>query len=181
MTPALRFKLGKITPSATRRRMGAAWAFLFFAASFASIIADEKPSPRSPEYQLEIWADLDGDGVQDHLVSEPVRDFGQSGGSWEVFLGRKEGGFALAGTIYAHPLALRVERGWDSTRLWIYLKSSGSSGGLGYYTLKAGAITGPKEIEIFPGDGGTDLGNALMELVFAKNERLVAKKKEAAP
>jgi hypothetical protein len=149
---------------------------LFLVLSLSLPPVGAQTAPSADEY-LEITADLDGNGIPDRLMSEPTRDFGMSGGSWEVFLGKKEGGFVFAGRIYAHPLALRVERLSDSVRLWVYLRSSGSSGILGYYELKDGRVGDLTKIEISPGDGGTDLGRTLYESVFPTAKRLMTVKK----
>ena len=140
-----------------------------------SIVAAQAAVP-SNEF-LEINADIDGDGILDRLISEPIRDFGAAGGRWQVLLGKKEGGFVSVGSIFAHPLALRVEKLFDSLRLWVYLKDSGSSGGLGFYVLKEGRISDLKMIDISPGDGGTDLGRSLYSTVFPDELRFTTTKK----
>ncbi len=125
---------------------------------------------------LEINADIDGDGIADRLVSEPIRDFGNAGGHWEVFLGKKEG-LVSVGSIFAHPLALRTEKLFDSVRIWVYSRASGSSGGLGFYVLKEGRLSDLKMIDISPGDGGTDLGRAIYDTVFPPAKRFIPIKK----
>lgn len=148
---------------------------LFLILSFCfPLVGAEIASPVG-EY-LEIDTDIDDDGVRDRLVSEPIRDFGTPGGHWNVFLGKKEG-FVSVGRIFAHPLALRTEKLSDSVRIWVYLRDSSSSGGLGFYVLKEGRISDLKMIGISPGDGGTDLGRAVYETVFPSTKRFIAIKK----
>jgi hypothetical protein len=139
-----------------------------------SLVGAEIPTPAG-EY-LEIDADIDGDGIADRLVSEPIRDFGNAGGHWEVFLGKNEG-LVSAGSIFAHPLALRTEKLFDSVRIWVYSRASGSSGGLGFYVLKDGRISDLKMIDISPGDGGTDLGRTIYDTVFPPEKRFITNKK----
>jgi hypothetical protein len=140
-----------------------------------SLVAAQAAVP-SDEY-LEIDADIDGDGILDRLTSEPIRDFGTDGGHWRVLLGKREGGFVSVGSIFAHPFALRVEKLFDSERLWVYLRDSSSSGGLGFYVLKEGRICDLKMIEISPGDGGIDLGRSLYSTVFPAATRFTSTKK----
>lgn len=142
-----------------------------------SLIGAEIATP-SGAY-LEINADIDGDGIADRLVSEPISDFGSAGGNWEVFLGKKEG-LVSAGSLFAHPMALRTEKLLDYVRIWVYLKSSGSSGALGFYALKEGRISDLKMIVISPGDGGTDLGRAIYATIFPPAERFKTINKTAA-
>ena len=134
-------------------------------------------SPSVDEY-LEINADLNGDGITDRLVSEPIRAFGNSGGNWEVFLGNKKG-LVSVGHIFAHPLALRMEQNGDSVKIWVYLRGGAASGAFGFYVLKEGRISDLKTIEISPGDGGTDLGRALYATVFPSEKRFTTIKKTA--
>ncbi len=150
------------------------WIFLAFSLGLSVIAAEPDPSP--DEY-LEINADIDGDGIADRLVSEPIRDFGTAGGRWHVFIGKKEVGLTAIGEIFAHPLALRSEKLFDSVRLWVYLKDSGSAGSLGFYPLKDGRIGDLRSIEISPGDGGSDLGRAIYDAAFPAALRFTAIKK----
>src|SRR5688572_20249794 len=145
--------------------------FLLFLWVCVPLVAAEVAAPVN-EY-LEIEADIDGDGIRDRLVSEPIRDFGTAGGHWGILLGKKEGGFVSVGRIFAHPLALRVEKLFDSTRLWVYVRDSGSSGGLGFYVLKEGRISDLRMIDVSPGDGGTDLGRAVYDTVFPATKRFI--------
>ena len=61
-----------------------------------------------------VIADIDGDGVDDMLLSQPIRLFGKSHGFWDVYLVRN-GKHVRAGHIYAHPLAISIEsdKDWD--------------------------------------------------------------------
>lgn len=131
-----------------------------------------------PSDLWEIRVDIDGDGITDRIVSEPVGEFGTMGGSWDVFLGLKEGGFRRVGEICAHPLALRIERSGDSIRLWVYLKINGSKGSLGYYALKNGTIGPLQKIEFFP--GATDLCASMYDILFSPEKRCIASKKTSS-
>ena len=101
-----------------------------------------QPDPTGQKKYAErfrILTDLDGDGIDDLLLSGGPESFGSMGGPWEVHLSRK-GEYVRIGEITAHPLAVAIEP--DQARLqkdlklrrhariWAYLKSSGS---LAYY------------------------------------------------
>jgi len=122
-----------------------------------------------------VLVDLDGDGVEDMLLSGSPDEFGTMGGSWTVYLNR-ESDFVEVGEIWAHPMAIAFEPDQARihndpkihrfARIWVYLKSSGSSGGLGYYRVGRESVDKMGGIEIYPGDGGTALGNAIYEATF---------------
>jgi hypothetical protein len=54
-------------------------------------------------------------------------------------------------------------------RIWVYLKSSGSAGRLGYYRVGPSSIAKSEFLEIYPGDGGSPLGNALYQAVLQRS------------
>lgn len=122
-----------------------------------------------------ILTDLDGDKVDDMLLSGGPQTFGTMGGLWEVYLSRN-GEFVRVGEIWAHPKAIAIEpdqarihkdpKTRRYARIWVYLKSGGSAGGFGYYRVGEDSIDEMKRIEIYPGDGGTVLGNAIYEATF---------------
>lgn len=127
----------------------------------------------------EITADIDGDGIADRLTSEPIRSFGSAGGRWQVLLGTGGGGFVAVGMIFADPRALRAEQASDFVRLWVYSKSSGTSGLLGYYVLKDGRVGDFKAVEISPGDGGTEIGRSIYDAVFPVSQRYAVVRKKS--
>lgn len=125
-----------------------------------------------------IRADLDGDGQEDMLLSGPVSEFGKSGGEWMVYVARR-GEFQNLGTLTAHPRALSIEpdhaRNHNSNeerafcRIWVYLQGSADEGAFGYYRIGAKSIKRVIDLELYPGDGGTDLGRAVYAAVFEKS------------
>ena len=122
-----------------------------------------------------ITADLDGDGSEDMLLSEGISHFGKLGGAWGVYL-RQDGDFRRVGELTAHPLAVSIEPDRDRhqreekdryhARVWVYLRDSGSSGGLGYYRVGPHGVSEVLGLTIYPGDGGTDLGRAVYDAVM---------------
>lgn len=128
--------------------------------------------------RLRILADLDGDGVDDMLISGGPETSGTMGRAWTVYLNRN-GGFSPVGNISAHPLAIAIEPDQDRiqadakvrrfARIWVYLKSSGRNGSFGYYRIGTESVDAIKAIEIYPGDGGTDLGRSIYKATFEKS------------
>ena len=54
-------------------------------------------------------------------------------------------------------------------RIWVYLKSSGNAGSFGYYRVGEKSVDEIEPIEIYPGDGGTALGNAIYGATFKQS------------
>jgi hypothetical protein len=136
------------------------------------------PDPTGKKKHVErsrILTDLDGDGVDDLLLSGGPETFGSMGGPWTVHFSRK-GEYVQIGEIVAHPLAIAIEPDQARhqkdlklrrhARIWVYLKSSGSAGSYGYYRVGEDSVDEMQSIEIHPGDGGTALGNAIYNATF---------------
>lgn len=127
---------------------------------------------------MRILADLDGDGVEDMLLSGGPETSGTMGLAWTVYLNRN-GGFSAVGDISAHPMAIAIEPDQDRNqaaakvrrfaRIWVYLKSGGRNGSFGYYRIGDESVDEIKAIEIYPGDGGTDLGRSIYKATFEKS------------
>jgi hypothetical protein len=125
-----------------------------------------------------IIVDLDGDGAADMLVSGGPDEFGTMGGPWTVYLNR-DGDYKAKGEVWAHPLAIAFEPDQARissdpgthrfARVWVYLKASGSAGSFGYYRVGKDSVDKMTSIEIYPGDGGTDLGRAVYEATFKQS------------
>ncbi|WP_411846883.1 hypothetical protein AAFN60_05075 [Roseibacillus persicicus] len=125
-----------------------------------------------------IIVDLDSDGVDDMLLSGSPIEFGAMGGPWTVHLNR-EGDFKPIGEIWAHPKAISFEpdqarllsdaKEHRFARVWVYLKSSGSEGSFGYFRIGKSSVDEMASLEIYPGDGGTEVGRSLYEAAFKKS------------
>jgi hypothetical protein len=144
-----------------------------------SLKAFEDPTERAKYAERNrILVDLDGDGVDDMLLSGSLEEFGTMGGPWAVFLRRKNG-FVELGQVWAHTMAISFEpdqarissdpKTRRYARIWVYLKSSGSNGSLGYYRVGEDGLDQASGITIYPGDGGTDLGRRIYEATFKQS------------
>ncbi len=126
-----------------------------------------------------IIADLDRDSRDDLILSDDIRTFGTSGGGWTVYLSRASA-FVNVGTIDAQPLLVSIEidhdaiRRQESTRIyariWVYGRVAGSEGLLRYYRVGPSSVSEGGRLTIYPGDGGSALGNAVAEAVFTHSE-----------
>ncbi len=100
------------------------------------------------------------------------------GGPWTVLLSRN-GNYIPIGEVWANPMAIAIEPDQARihtdpkirrfARIWVYLKSSGSAGSFGYYRVGGESVDKIKSLEIYPGDGGTALGNAIYDATFKKS------------
>ncbi len=159
--------------------------FLLFISAFSAFAGDLslQPAPGSKAKvpyveRYRILVDLDDDGAKDLLLSGPIGQFGTMGGLWEVYFNR-DGNYQLIGEIWAHPLAIAFEPDQSRfqsqsmshrfTRIWVYLKSSGSAGAFGYYRVGRDTVDEMTTIEIYPGDGGTEIGRAIYQAAFQKS------------
>lgn len=131
------------------------------------------PHPNAPTGYAERWrilADLDGDEVEDLLLSEPTVLFGKMGGEWTIYL-KKDEKFTPLGTVHAHPRALSLEPDFDRhlrrkedrylARIWVYLRSGGGRGSFGYFRVGNDSVDPFRGFEIYPNDSGTTLGQAI--------------------
>ena len=63
--------------------------------------------------------DLNGDGIEDALMSGPYMMFGNGGGPFMLRLGQKDGSY-IDKVIGLHPKAVALERNGVKSRLWSY-------------------------------------------------------------
>jgi hypothetical protein len=144
-----------------------------------SLEAFKDPTERAKYAErYRILVDLDGDGLNDMLLSGSPDEFGTMGGPWTVYLNRKSD-FVEVGEVWAHTMAITFEpdqarissdpKTRRHARIWVYLKSSGSNGTLGYYTVGEDSVDKASGVTIYPGDGGTPLGRRLYEATFKQS------------
>jgi len=110
--------------------------------------------------------DLTGNGLKDIIISEPVFMSGRSGKTWFVHLCVTTNQYKrFPVEIFGWPLALETH--YNSTRIWGYSRLSGSQGAIQHWEFnKRGEYTESSRLDIYPGDGGTDTGNAIYNAIF---------------
>lgn len=160
-------------------------AALLFIGSFTALAGDPslkaQPDPTGKAKYAEryrIIVDLDGDGANDMLLSGSPDEFGTMGGPWGVHLNR-DGDYKRIGEVWAHLMAISFEpdqarihtdpKTHRFARVWVYLKAGGSAGSFGYFRVGKDSVDEMASIEIYPGDGGTDIGRAVYEAAFKKS------------
>jgi len=132
-----------------------------------------KPLPRQefpPQRRFRILADFNGDGIEDMALSTDTRMFGNAGGWFSLYLGNGEGKYREYDGFFAHPLAISLERRHEMVRLWTYHRGGGASGMLGFRRVEEAGLSAYERIQIHPGDGGTRMGNAMMDAVFDNSD-----------
>jgi hypothetical protein len=137
-------------------------------------VIDTDPSSIATEGErYRFRADFNYDGVADIAISGDRREFGKMGGSFEIYLGSGSRKWRYVGSITAHPLALHCKRrrGHEGI-LTVYLRSSGTAGGLIRYSVSERGVKELSSKEIHPGDGGTDAGRAEYAMYFDDAIRL---------
>ncbi|MEN8254847.1 MAG: hypothetical protein ABFR33_05185 [Verrucomicrobiota bacterium] len=113
-----------------------------------------------------VIADFDGDGHEDLALSQSLSLFGNGGGPMDIYLGDQRGGYTKIGSTTCFPRNMAIERHHPHNRLWVYWKMGGAEGYLGYHEIREQKMTEFRSIEVFPGDGGTGIGNAIVDAVL---------------
>lgn len=102
------------------------------------------------------------DGATVTLESGPSGMFGNAGGPF--LLTFRKNGIRTQKIIGLNPAAIALEIG-NPSRLWGYMRTSGSSGVLTSTELDAGMHE--ESLVINPGDSGSELGNRVYHAVFS--------------
>lgn len=125
--------------------------------------------------------DLNGDDVNDLILSGSVSMGGTAGIPYNIYFGVGDDKYVQTCSLLTNRIALEKCRS-GIKRLWWYTHSSASSGALwnirfeGEYRYRVGA-----PLEIYPGDGGTAIGNAMMDAIFTEESCLERKEVPREP
>ena len=119
--------------------------------------------------------DLDGDGTNDLVLSESVSLGGTGGLVYNMYVGVGQGRFKKLDQILAGAFAVEVHG--QTKRLWSYSHCSSQSGTIQYcYFDRKGRFKKSQALMIHPGDGGSEIGNAVYESIFNKKTILKTKR-----
>jgi hypothetical protein len=112
--------------------------------------------------------DFNDDGIEDMALSCNINFFGNGGGEFTLYLRNNKKKYKKYGKFLAHPYgdAVAIEKWGKETRLWTYSHGGSGIGDLRYYVFGRESLSGPEGLRIHPGDGGTDMGNAIYDAVF---------------
>jgi hypothetical protein len=146
-----------------------------FVAAIAASPGDPSDTPLpdngiSNRERYRVLGDFNGDGLRDFALSQSLSLFGNGGGPFDVYLADSRGGFRRIGETSCFPSGMVVEEYWRFNRLWVFRKMGGSEGYLGYHEIRDSTMTEFRSIEVFPGDGGTRIGNAILDAVMANSD-----------
>lgn len=129
----------------------------------------------APTLNPERWyadLDLNGDGTNDLILSTSVSDGGTGGLLYNLYLGIGQDEFKKLDQFLAGGFAVEVHGG--TRRLWTYSHLSSQSGTIQYrYFDPQGRFQKSHPLLIYPGDGGSEIGNAIYASIF--NEKTILK------
>jgi hypothetical protein len=93
---------------------------------------------------VKINLDFNNDGIVDLAFSD-TEAWGNAGGDWTIYLGRKDGKFESIGEVFFHPLAFKIQPiKYGISKMIIYRRAGGGEGDLIEYSI---SINGIKEIK----------------------------------
>ena len=111
---------------------------------------------------------MDGDGLKEMILSESVSTGGTGGFVYTLYhaIGRDQ--FHPVGTFLCGNLAVEPVPGTKPPRLrlWTYRHDSSQSGQLSIHELFPKGQLRTDSIWVFPGDGGTKIGNDILNAIF---------------
>ena len=113
------------------------------------------------------FVDLDKDGHEDVIISEPLSSFGTGGGSFWMYLWTN-GNYRCIGEFGSHAGWIKVEdEPHGHLRIWTWWHSSCSSGSIGCVTVWSNGFVEKGQLPITTaGDGGpSSIGSELMDSV----------------
>lgn len=117
------------------------------------------------------FVDLDQDGHDDVILSNPISQQGTGGLSFGVYLWTN-GNYIAIGEIGTHPGFLYVEHVNECTRtIWTYWHSSGETGSIGAMRITGRHKTATRYIDVDLGSEGASpstIGMELYDLIRAK-------------
>lgn len=137
--------------------------------------SNECRSAASPQGFIERWrivTDLNGDGVDDLILSDDPRLFGNAGGPWNVYI-RSNEFWRCIGAVDLYPGMIAFDKVWDEVDLWYYWHTSGREGEIGYYTFALNKMKrGIKAISIRSGhENGENVFRCICKAVFGRPHR----------
>ncbi|MBN1211933.1 MAG: hypothetical protein JXA92_05090 [candidate division Zixibacteria bacterium] len=120
--------------------------------------------------RFRVLGDLNCDGREDMVLSDDIADFAQMGIKLFLYLQDTAGNYILYDSIFAKPGSLAVENYWKGPRLWTYVRKNAQSGILSCSEISDSGLTDWHSMVIYPGDGGTDIGNGILKAVFDNSD-----------
>ena len=121
--------------------------------------------------------DLNRDGTNDLVLSESVSLGGTGGLVYNLYVGVGQDRFRQIDRFLAGVMATETHAG--TTRLWLYSHMSAASGTIQHICFdQKGLLQKSLAFIIYPGDGGSEIGNATYQAIFNKKTELKTRKWE---
>ncbi len=118
-------------------------------------VSNEFPTASDHKPYKERWrivSDLNGDGVDDLILSDQKNMFGNAGGPWMVYL-HNDCVWRYIGDVEFSPGVVTLEATQDGVNIWNYCRNSARDGYFGYYHVANGKLTKqPMQIHIVSTD-----------------------------
>lgn len=115
-------------------------------------------------------ADFNCDGLQDMALSDEISTYGTGGIGFTIYLRNSSGIYKKYDRIGTPLGIISIECNWQNPRIWSYWHLSAASGIISYCEVTDSGLYNCGGMEIYPGDGGTVIGNSIMDAVFDNSD-----------
>lgn len=134
---------------------------------------------RSPvKYLAEL--DINGDSLNDLILSKSISLAGTGGLIYDIYLARKDGKYNQVGTFVGSMVSLEVGEESKARKLWVYSHGSARSGSVFYFYFDREAqLKKSRAITIHSSAQEIELGDKLLETIFNKQNKVTFRKFEA--
>ena len=123
-------------------------------------------APKPFKERWRIMSDLNGDGVNDLILSESMDALGRATVSWMVYLHKKDL-WRYIGDIEFHPDVVAIESTDKGINIWNYLTNSGSDGFFGYYHVSNEKLgSKPMQILVSTSDNENSIFSRINTAIF---------------
>lgn len=115
--------------------------------------------------------DLNGDGVDELIISESVSLGGTGGLFYNLYIGIGQDRFLFLDSFVSSIMTVEI-RG-ETKQLWSYSHSSAASGTVQYFYFDSeGVFQRSHSIMIYPGIGGSFVDSMIFKSIFSDDRRL---------
>ena len=121
--------------------------------------------------RIRLLADFNGDGREDLALSDDEVEFSNAGIGLNLYISVGPGKYNPNSiSLFAHPMAIAIEKCRERTRIWTYYRSNASEGALGYQELNRHTLSDFVSIHILTEPDCSAMGNAMYQAVFRNSD-----------